>query len=75
MEEGLARKRPGDRFEREGEAFHQRVRDGYLEMAKKEPERWLVVDAALPRQQVTQIIWGRVSNILSERGLTPGAAL
>jgi dTMP kinase len=25
--------------------FHQRVRNGYLDMVKKEPERWVVVDA------------------------------
>ena len=25
--------------------FHQRVRTGYLEMVKQEPERWVVVDA------------------------------
>jgi dTMP kinase len=25
--------------------FHQRVRRGYLEMVKREPERWVVVDA------------------------------
>ncbi len=26
-------------------AFHQRVRQGYLELARAEPERWLVLDA------------------------------
>ena len=26
--------------------FHQRVRAGYLEMAKQEPDRWVVVDAS-----------------------------
>jgi dTMP kinase len=26
--------------------FHQRVRQGYLEMAKSEPQRWVVVDAS-----------------------------
>ncbi|MBM7866355.1 dTMP kinase [Heliomicrobium gestii] len=47
-EEGLqrARRRPeqaewqgADRMEREAAAFHQRVRRGFLELAKKEPER------------------------------------
>lgn len=27
-------------------AFHQRVRQGYLELARAEPERWVVLDAA-----------------------------
>jgi len=60
VEQGLARKRLSDRFEREEIAFHQRVRQGYLEMAKKEPERWLVVDASLPKKEVTRLIWERV---------------
>ena len=75
VEEGLARKRLRDRFEKEELAFHQRVREGYLEMARSDPKRWLIVDAALPRQRVTRLIWEGVTNLLSERGLTPGAAL
>lgn len=34
----------GDLIESEDIAFHQRVRDGYLELAKKEPERFRIVD-------------------------------
>jgi dTMP kinase len=26
-------------------AFHERMRTGYLEMAAREPERWVIVDA------------------------------
>ena len=69
-ETGLARKRAKrqDRFEREAIAFHQRVRDGYLKMAANDPERWLVVDATLPRARVTEIVWGKVERLLSEQG-------
>ncbi len=35
-----------DRFEQEALAFHQRVRDGYLSLAKAEPERFVILDAA-----------------------------
>jgi dTMP kinase len=35
-----------DRIEQEKRSFHQRVRDGYLELAKAEPLRFLVLDAA-----------------------------
>jgi len=66
VEQGLARKRPSDRFEKEDLAFHQRVRRGYLEMAKKEPERWFVVDASLPRKEIQRLIWERVEQLLPQ---------
>lgn len=34
-----------DRIERAGDAFHQRVRAGYLQLAASDPERWVVLDA------------------------------
>jgi dTMP kinase len=48
VEDGLRRKRHDDeitRFESHVDvAFHRRVRNGFLELAKAEPERFLVVD-------------------------------
>jgi dTMP kinase len=41
-----------DRFEQESQAFFERVRQGYLERAQRDPKRWLLVDAAQPLQQV-----------------------
>ena len=38
------------RFEDEPQGFHRRVREGYLKLAQERPERWLVLDAALPRR-------------------------
>ncbi|MBM4117071.1 dTMP kinase [bacterium] len=38
----------GDRIERESLAFHERVRAAYRELAAREPERILVLDAAQP---------------------------
>jgi len=35
-----------DRFEREELAFHQRVREGYLSLAGKHPERYRIIDGA-----------------------------
>ena len=32
--------------------FHQRVRAGYLELAKQEPRRWVLVDASQPWEKV-----------------------
>jgi dTMP kinase len=44
-EVGLARFEGRDRLEREPLAFHRRVRQGYLELARAEPERFVVLDA------------------------------
>ena len=68
--EGLARKRTKkqDRFERENTAFHHRVREGYLKIAASDPKRWLVVDATQPKQKIQEIIWQRVSQLLSSQG-------
>jgi dTMP kinase len=67
--EGLGRKgtRRRDRFEQEEIAFHQRVRQGYLEMAASEPERWLVVDARQSKVKIRETIWLTVSQLLSSQ--------
>jgi dTMP kinase len=62
--EGLAR-RPAsgksDRFEQEELAFHERVRNGYRTLAANDPERWLVIDAAQPREAITEAICARLA--------------
>ena len=64
-EQGLARKRSlRDRFELEDLSFHRRVREGYLRMVAAESERWLVIDASLPKGKIAEIIWDRVSRLL-----------
>ncbi|MDP1629211.1 MAG: dTMP kinase [bacterium] len=40
------------RFEKEKLEFHQRVRAGYLELAKRNPETWRVIDASKPLKEV-----------------------
>lgn len=73
-EQGLTRKRGSkDRFELEDLSFHQRVRNGYLNMAKAEPDRWLVIDASLPKGKIARIIWNRVSHLLPSHSSLRGA--
>ena len=69
-EKGLDRKsaKRQDRFEREALAFHQRVREGYLKLVADEPQRWLVIDASQSKRKIAEIIWQRVSQLLSSRG-------
>lgn len=45
--------------------FHQRVRRGYLVLARAEPQRWLVLDATRSTQEVSSAIWQRVQALLS----------
>lgn len=48
--------RDADRFEAEEAAFHARVRSVYLERAKREPRRFVVVDAARTPEAVAATI-------------------
>ena len=44
------------RFEREQLPFHTAVREGYLKLARLEPERFWIVDATQPEKQVRNAI-------------------
>jgi len=73
-EQGLARKRSlKDRFELEDLSFHRRVREGYLKIAAAEPDRWLVIDASLPKGKIAEIIWDSVSPLVTSRSSLRGA--
>jgi dTMP kinase len=45
-------------------AFHQRVRDGYLEMAAADPARWRVIDAGQPADEVADALWQAVRDLI-----------
>ena len=45
-----------DRFEREKIEFHERVRAGFLELARAEPDRFRIIDAARSAEEVGQEI-------------------
>jgi len=77
---GLARaaKRRGaqgvpDRFESEGLPFHRALRTAFLEIARREPDRCMVVDASGAEAEVGQAIWSAVRRRLAEF-LPSGAA-
>ncbi len=63
-EQGLRRKRKAnDRFEEEALEFHRKVREGYLQLASQEPERWLVLDGTRPKAVLAEIILGRITTL------------
>ncbi len=53
------------RFEEETLAFHEKVRSGYLELSRLEPERFRVVDASKNENQVRAEIINILSSDLS----------
>ena len=53
-----------DRFEQEGDDFHQRVRDGFHEMARAEPDRWVVIDASNDPEAVARAVRSAVQRHL-----------
>ena len=66
VSEDIAQKRVGsekDRMESAGKDFHKRVREGYLEIAKQEPQRVRVIDANLPIEDVFE----QVKKIINEK--------
>ena len=58
------RDREYDRLEAESLAFHTRVREAFLSLAAREPERWLVLDATASRESLAERIRSAVADRL-----------
>ena len=62
VEDGLARAKSRqhndteDRYERMEIDFHRRLRDGYLEIAKSNPDRCVIIDATKDVEAVSEAI-------------------
>lgn len=54
--ERLAKARAADRFERESIDFFRRVREAYLDRARRNPERFFIVDAAQSPEDVSRAL-------------------
>lgn len=53
-----------DRFEAEGKTFHIALREAYLELARDNPERCIVIDANRPESEISQAIWDAMATRL-----------
>jgi dTMP kinase len=65
LEKG-ARSSQESRFEDETLVFHQRVREGYLELARRKPDRFRVIDAAQDTSRVREDIRSVVESFLKQ---------
>lgn len=67
---GLARARSRgdavaeDRYERKGLAFHQRLREGFLDILRREPKRCRLIDAGQDIEAVSDDVWSVVGGAL-----------
>lgn len=71
-EEGLRRiaannNREVNRLDVEKLSFHQKVREGFLLLAKKFPHRFVVIDASQNAQKVFEYAYKEIENILKRR--------
>ncbi len=62
----VSRRGAPDRFEREAIAFHQRVRQHYRDIARREPERCVLIDAAGSPDEVGRRLRGAVIHRLPD---------
>jgi dTMP kinase len=73
---GLARRAAAhggaNRIDLESEAFHMRVRERYLQLARAEPARFTVLDAALPPEALAERVWSAVASRLPDAAATRG---
>jgi dTMP kinase len=58
--------RSADRIEAEPVEFHRRVRAGFLVLAHAEPDRYLVLDATTPAEEITERIKDKIREILPD---------
>jgi dTMP kinase len=65
VEEGFARiNRPKDRIEQRGIEYHNRVRNGYLKIARDEPDRVMLIDARKSKEEIQSIVQERIDQLL-----------
>ena len=69
-----ARRSHADRLEAESLAFHQRVRQAFLDLAAADQDRYLVVDATQPVDVIAFTVRDRIHRMLPPAPAVPSAA-
>jgi dTMP kinase len=68
LERAHARAGAEMRFESKGQAFHERLREGFLAIARAEPGRCAVIDAAGSVDEIESRVWAVVQERLAAHG-------
>ncbi len=53
---GQSRLKSKDRLDAESEEFHKKVNQAFRDLAEKNPERYIVIDAAKPVEEIAEIV-------------------
>lgn len=61
-----------DRFEKEGRGFHERLRKAYLDIAEREPDRCIVIDADASPEDVQELAWSAIQGRLLSQPAAAG---
>lgn len=59
------------RFEAEELGFHQRIREGYLQLVREDPGRWTVLDASRHKRKIAEEIYSAVMAKMGEGAESP----
>ena len=65
LSDGVHAKSTKDRLESAGDLFHERTRLFFLDLARRAPERYLVLDARASREEIAAQVAARVAPLLS----------
>lgn len=65
LSDGVHAKAHKDRLESAGDLFHERTRQFFLELARREPERYLVLNARASREEIAAQVASRVAPLLA----------
>jgi dTMP kinase len=65
LSDGIHAKAEKDRLESAGDVFHERTRQFFLQLARREPERYLVLNARASREEIAAQVAARVAPLLS----------
>jgi dTMP kinase len=67
LSDGVHAKADKDRLESAGDVFHERTRQSFLELARRDPDRYLVLDARASREEIAAQVAERITQLLEVR--------